>query len=142
MQASSPPQLRGLLETVLYADDLATAARFYESVLGLTPMTGDARLVSYAVAPAQVLLLFQRGVTAQTVELAGGTIPGHDGDGRQHVAFAIAADALPAWEQRLQDHGVPIEARMDWPQGGHSLYFRDPDGHLLELATPGLWKNY
>lgn len=127
---------------MLYANDLAATARFYETVLGLVPMTGDARLVSYAVAPAQVLLLFQRGITAQAVELPGGTIPGHDGDGRQHVAFAIAADALAAWEARLQAADVAIEGRMDWPQGGHSLYFRDPDGHLLELATPGLWKNY
>ena len=142
MPPSPAPQLRGVLETVLYADDLATTARFYETVLGLAPMTGDARLVSYAVAPAQVLLLFQRGITEQAVELPGGTIPGHDGDGRQHIAFAIAADALPAWEARLQAAEVAIEGRMDWPQGGHSLYFRDPDGHLLELATPGLWKNY
>jgi catechol 2,3-dioxygenase-like lactoylglutathione lyase family enzyme len=31
---------------------------------------------------------------------------------------------------------------MEWPRGGTSLYFRDPDGHLVELATPGLWSIY
>jgi len=28
------------------------------------------------------------------------------------------------------------------PRGGTSLYFRDPNGHMLELATPGLWSIY
>ena len=144
--SSSPspatPALRGILETVLYAEDLDATAGFYESVLGLARMTADTRLVTYALAPGQVLLLFQRGATDHTVELPGGAIPGHDGQGRQHIAFAVDADALPDWEARLASCGVAVEARMQWPRGGRSLYFRDPDGHLLELATPGLWSNY
>jgi catechol 2,3-dioxygenase-like lactoylglutathione lyase family enzyme len=36
---------------------------------------------------------------------------------------------------------VAIEGRVDWPRGAKSIYFRDPDGHLLELGTPGLWPN-
>ncbi|HEY0333611.1 MAG TPA: VOC family protein [Stenotrophomonas sp.] len=136
------PQLRGLLETALYVDDLSAARDFYERVLGLEAMHGDDRLVAYAIAPAQVLLLFQRGGTDQVVELRGGRIPGHDGSGRTHFAFAIASDALSAWEARLQALDVEVEGRMEWPQGGHSVYFRDPDGHLVELATPGLWPNY
>ena len=35
-----------------------------------------------------------------------------------------------------------LEGRTEWPRGGVSVYFRDPDGHLLELATPGLWEGY
>ncbi len=58
------------------------------------------------------------------------------------MAFAIAADALSDWEGRLRQHGIAIEGRSDWSRGGHSIYFRDPDGHLLELATPGLWATY
>ena len=59
-----------------------------------------------------------------------------------HIAFAVAADELPQWEDRLREHAVVIEGRTDWSGGGHSVYFRDPDGHLLELATPGLWAIY
>lgn len=68
-----------------------------------------------------------------------GTIPPHDGAGRLHVAFAIAAADLPDWEARLEHNGIAIEGRTHWPRGGESIYFRDPDGHLLELATPGVW---
>jgi catechol 2,3-dioxygenase-like lactoylglutathione lyase family enzyme len=58
------------------------------------------------------------------------------------VAFAIAADELPAWEQRLAEHGVAIESRVRWSRGGVSLYVRDPAGHSIELATPGVWAVY
>jgi catechol 2,3-dioxygenase-like lactoylglutathione lyase family enzyme len=74
--------------------------------------------------------------------MPGGTIPPHDGQGTLHVAFAIPTDELDAWEQHLKSHDIAIEGRTDWPRGGKSIYFRDPDDHLLELATPGLWPNY
>ncbi len=74
--------------------------------------------------------------------MPGGTIPPHDGAGPLLVAFAIARCDLVAWEAQLAANGVPIEGRTAWPRGGASVYFRDPDGHLLELATPGLWPGY
>jgi catechol 2,3-dioxygenase-like lactoylglutathione lyase family enzyme len=74
--------------------------------------------------------------------MPGGTIPPHDGRGPLHVAFAIAAEELPVWEARLLRHEIAIEGRTEWPRGGYSIYFRDPDGHLLEFATPGLWEIY
>jgi catechol 2,3-dioxygenase-like lactoylglutathione lyase family enzyme len=49
-----------------------------------------------------------------------------------------AAD-LAAWEERLAQNAIAIESRISWPRGGHSIYFRDPDGHLVELITPGCW---
>jgi catechol 2,3-dioxygenase-like lactoylglutathione lyase family enzyme len=49
---------------------------------------------------------------------------------------------LGAWEQRLADAGIAIESRVRWGLGGESLYFRDPDNHLVELATPGTWPSY
>ncbi len=131
-----------VLETALYVDDLARAGRFYGETLGLEPMTQDSRMWALDCGPSSVLLLFRRGGTLETVELQGGRIPPHDGAGPAHIAFAVAAEELPEWEARLADCGVEIEARMNWPRGGESLYFRDPDGHLLELATPGLWANY
>ncbi|MDQ4134620.1 MAG: VOC family protein [Pseudomonadota bacterium] len=139
-EGRSAPPLNGVLETALYVDDLERAARFYEDVLGLAALTSDSRFRAYDVGGRSILLLFQRGATLETVRLPGGTIPPHDGHGPLHIAFAI--DDLPAWERRLEERGVAVEGRTAWPRGGRSLYIRDPDGHLLEFATPGLWAIY
>jgi catechol 2,3-dioxygenase-like lactoylglutathione lyase family enzyme len=139
---SAAPQVTGVLETALHVEDLNRAAGFYERVLGLELINKDQRFAGYVAGPRSVLLLFKRGSTQETVHLPGGTIPPHGGEGVLHVAFAVEADALAGWEAHLKAHHVAIEARMDWPRGGKSVYFRDPDNHLLELATPGLWPNY
>ena len=139
--ASDPaPRLNGVIETALYVDDLGQAGAFYEGVLGFAALTSDSRFRAYDVGGRSVLLLFQRGATLETVTLPSGVIPPHDGHGPLHIAFA--ADDLIPWERRLDEHRVVIEGRMDWPRGGRSLYVRDPDGHLLEFATPGLWAIY
>jgi len=139
---SAAPKIAGVLETALYVENLNRAAAFYENVLGLKPVNKDQRFAGYVAGPRSLLLLFKRGSTRETVHMPGGTIPPHDGQGTLHVAFAIPTDELDAWEQHLKSHDIAIEGRTDWPRGGKSIYFRDPDDHLLELATPGLWPNY
>ena len=99
-------KLDRVIETCLYVDDLDRAGAFYETVLGLPAMTGDGRFRAYDVGGKSVLLLFRRGATLRTVHMPGGTIPPHDGHGPLHLAFAIAGDALPQWEERLRAHGV------------------------------------
>lgn len=136
------PRLERVIETAVYVDDLARAAAFYEDVLELPVLTADSRFRAYDVGGQSVFLVFHRGSTLEAVHLPGGTIPPHDGHGPLHMAFGIAADDLPAWERRLTEKGVAIEARTDWPRGGKSIYFRDPDRHLLELVTRGVWPIY
>jgi catechol 2,3-dioxygenase-like lactoylglutathione lyase family enzyme len=58
------------------------------------------------------------------------------------VAFAIAAEELARWEAWLGEKGIAVEEKRRWPLGGWSLYFRDPDRHLLEVVTPGVWSVY
>jgi catechol 2,3-dioxygenase-like lactoylglutathione lyase family enzyme len=137
-----PPTLQRILETALYVDDVARARAFYEDVMGLKAMIGDHRLCALNVSDHSVLLLFLRGASLQPSEIPGGIIPPHDGVGPLHFAFAIAAEDLDRWEQHLRGHQVAIESRTNWPAGGKSLYFRDPDGNLVELATPGVWPIY
>jgi catechol 2,3-dioxygenase-like lactoylglutathione lyase family enzyme len=136
------PRLTGVIETALYVDDVERASTFYQDVLGLTALTSDSRFVAFDVGGRSVLLLFRRGATLETVHMPGGIIPPHDGSGPIHMAFAIAAAELPEWEERLSQYDIAIEGRTDWPRGGHSVYFRDPDQHLLELVTPGVWAIY
>ena len=136
------PALTGVLETCLYVGDLDRASKFYESVLGLRRIAGDDRFRAYSVADRDVLLLFKKGASAKAVDLSGQSVPPHDGSGHNHFAFAVLASELPAWEKRLAERGVTIESRVHWPRGGTSIYFRDPDKNLGELATPGLWEIY
>ncbi|MDX1494035.1 MAG: VOC family protein [Longimicrobiales bacterium] len=136
------PRVRRVLETALYVDDLERSRSFYQTVLGLQPLVEDQRLVAMDGGGGTVLLLFLRGASKDDGGDDQGAIPGHDGSGRVHFAFAVDADELDAWDNHLTDLGVEIESRRRWPRGGTSLYFRDPDGHLVELATPGIWTTY
>jgi catechol 2,3-dioxygenase-like lactoylglutathione lyase family enzyme len=76
------------------------------------------------------------------VVIPGGIIPPHETRGAGHLAFAISTDALEAWRLRLREREIALESEVQWDRGGTSLYFRDPDANLLELATPGVWPNY
>lgn len=136
------PNLNRILETVLYVTDLDRAAAFYSDVLGLECIHEDHRMRAYDVGGTGVLLLFPQGGSLKPVETPGGVIPAHDGSGPMHIAFSIEARELDEWEERLSQMGVQLEGRTTWPRGGVSLYFRDTDQHLLEIATPGLWKGY
>lgn len=132
----------GILETALHVSDLDRAIAFYQRLFGFEIMAQDKRFCAFNVAGRDVLLLFKRGESTKPMPVPGGIIPPHDGQGRLHIAFSISSADLPGWKQRLAELGVAIESTVDWPAGGQSVYFRDPDQHLLELATPGIWPNY
>lgn len=136
------PQINGILETSLYVTDLQVSMAFYQRAFQFPELFSNQRMCALNAGPRQVLLLFLKGASANDMETSGGTVPGHDGDGHLHLAFAISQETLDDWKQWLGDCQIEIESTVNWPAGGVSLYFRDPDGHLLELATPGLWANY
>jgi catechol 2,3-dioxygenase-like lactoylglutathione lyase family enzyme len=135
-------EITGVLETCLHVEDLESAARFYEDVFEFKRMAGDERFCAFSVADRDVLLLFRKGGSLEPMPTPGGAIPPHGGSGQLHVAFAIPASAETGWRRRLEERGIAIESTVDWPRGGRSLYFRDPDRHLLELITPGCWPIY
>ena len=136
------PAVTGVLETCLYFDNLERGARFYEDMLGFHRLGGDDRFCVFSVADRQVLLLFKRGSTLEPISTPGGNIPPHDATGHLHLAFSIAAAELPAWERHLAAKSIAIESKVRWPLGGSSVYFRDPEQHLVELITPGCWPIY
>ena len=142
MSEASPPRLSGVLETSLYVEDLDRTAGFYRGLFGLETFVADRRMIALGLPGGAVLLLFARGAADEPAPAPGGAeIPPHGGSGRLHLCFAIPFGELAAWERHLAERGVAVESRIRWPRGGTSLYFRDPDGHSIELATPGLWPN-
>jgi catechol 2,3-dioxygenase-like lactoylglutathione lyase family enzyme len=131
------PKLDGILESSLYVDDLPRSVRFYQELFGFPVISSDfgERGCAMHAGPHQVLLLFKKGASREILSP-------HDGDGELHIAFAIPAAELAAWEAWLAKKGIAVEEKRSWELGGWSLYFRDPDRHLLELATPGVWSVY
>ena len=141
--ATAAPRINGVVESILYTDDLPRAVAFYRDALGLVAMTGDGqRFQAFDSGAGRVLLLFQRGATLEPLPAPVGMIPPHDGQGPQHIAFAIDAADYDRWRVRLPQQGITIESETAWDRGGRSVYFRDPDQHLVELVTPGIWPNY
>ena len=136
------PIISHLLETSLYVADLPRSKAFYQDILGFESLLEDHRMCALRVPSSGVLLLFKHGGSLHPSHTPGGTIPPHGGSGSLHLCFAIPLASLEVWLAHLQTHGVALESRVRQTFGGTSLYFRDPDGHSLELATPGLWPNY
>ena len=133
---------RRVLETAVYCDDLSRTSDFYRELLAAEPMLSVERVVAFDAGEGTVLLLFQRGASDQPFHAPGGLVPGHASTGPAHLAFAIDKADVPTWLTRLETLRIAIESRVDWPRGGHSIYFRDPDGRSVELATPGTWASY
>lgn len=129
----------GILESALYVRDLTASLAFYRQLFGFEVLFGDDRLQALSVAGRQVLLLFRQGASLKETPLPGGFIPPHDGQGPVHLAFSIPQNELEDWVARLALLDIPLLSRVTF-NDGESLYFRDPDDHLLELATPGIWK--
>lgn len=123
-------------ETCLYTTDLDRAIDFYTRVMGLRVVSlMDARGVVLRVSPGHVLIIFNQDVTRSEDSIA----PKHGCDGEGHIAFQIDARGFDKWRQHLAAQGVPIEREVDWPRGGHSIYFRDPSGTSVELIGGDLW---
>jgi catechol 2,3-dioxygenase-like lactoylglutathione lyase family enzyme len=131
-----PPKSDGILESSLYVSDLLRSVRFYEETFGFRFISDfGERGCAMQAGARQVLLLFKRGAS-RAIQSP------HDGDGELHIAFAIPSAELANWESWLQARGIAVEEKRNWELGGWSLYFRDPDRHLIELATPGVWSVY
>ncbi len=137
--AAIPMPLTGVLETCVYATDLAAAERFYTDALGLSVVGRAANRHVFFRCGEGVFLVFNPDVTAVEATAVGGVGVLHGARGPGHVAFRVRDDEIPTWRERLRARGVAIEAEVAWPEGARSIYFRDPAGNSVELASPRIW---
>lgn len=130
----------GILETILYANDLEQAAWFYHEVLGLEMPREPSELAAlFRINEHQVLLIFDPTVSDQP----GRAVPSHGARGPGHIALRIEQEHYDAWKHRLSEHGVAIEQEMEWSSHkdpGRSIYLRDPTGNSVELITADIWR--
>lgn len=131
--------IRGILETALYAPDLAAAEHFYGDVLGLEKIAAVKDRHVFFRCGSGVLLIFNPLATTQPPHAGSLPVPSHGATGAGHACFRVDAAQIDAMVKRLTANGVAIEADFRWPNGARSIYFRDPAGNSLECAEPGLW---
>ena len=138
--------LNGLVEAALFVEELPRACDFYEQVLGLGKVKASDTGCVFRVADQRYLLIISRKAAHTPNKTASGDVlppcalPQQDGQGPGHIAFGIPKDEVDSWRQRLAKYNVDLLSEISWETGARSLYFRDPDGHMIELATAGIWE--
>jgi catechol 2,3-dioxygenase-like lactoylglutathione lyase family enzyme len=132
-----------VLETCLCVNDIDAAEAFYTNVLGMEAFAKQPGRHVFFRCENAVFLLFNAAKTsdlnAPPTLVNGSVVPPHGTTGAGHVAFRCQENELPGWRIQLEKAGVEIESEVEWPGGGKSIYFRDPSGNCLELATPAIW---
>lgn len=133
-------QPTAILESALYVSDLDAAEGFYADLLGLKLLGKvDGRHVFFQCGSG-VLLLFNAEATKVPPSAdAKLPVPAHGTVGDGHLCFAASGDEIERWKAHLSAKGIEIESSFEWPQGGRSIYFRDPSGNSIEFAEPRIW---
>jgi catechol 2,3-dioxygenase-like lactoylglutathione lyase family enzyme len=133
-EESHAPELRSVLETVLYYQDQGAAEGFYVDILGMRLIAKQPGRSLFFRAGSSVFLLFDASAAQK-----GGELPPHGATGSGHVCFVVEPASYHRWKSHLNAHGVEILKEVEWPGRLRSFYFRDPDDNLLEIADGDLW---
>lgn len=134
----TPLSTLGFHHVTMVSGDAPRTLRFYRDVLGLglvkktvnfdDPSSYHLYFGDETGAPGTLLTFFEWRDAPRGAPGIGGV---------HHVALEVAdLDAILQWKRRLMDHGVRVSGPIN---RGYfiSLYFSDPDGQILELATKG-----
>lgn len=130
--------IQGLHHITLVCSNAQRTVTFYTNILGL-------RFVKKTVNfddPTSYHLYFgdDTGIPGSVITFFEwpGSPPGAPGiGGTHHFALQVADDTgLLKWKRRLTDLGLHVDGPLN-RNYFKSLYFRDPDGVILEIATYG-----
>jgi catechol 2,3-dioxygenase-like lactoylglutathione lyase family enzyme len=128
------PNIYGVLETCIYVSDLGRTKRFYRDILGIAVHSElEGRHVFFRTGSSMLMAFIAEE------SRRGKTLPAHGAAGSIHLALKIKRDDLDNWKEYLKKNGIAIESEYAWGDKGISLYFRDPDGNLVEFVNPEIW---
>jgi lactoylglutathione lyase len=120
--------IRALDYTILFARDLPAMRRFYTDVMRFEEYfaTPGGEWCEFRVG-ANILALAKPGLIVKDPVPAAGTAS-------MQLAFRVRREEVDACEASLRESDVTIVASAtDQPWGHRTLFFRDPDGNLLEI---------
>ena len=128
------PSISHFVEMAIYVGDLAKAEAFYADLLGLELVAKQMPRHLFFRIGDSMLLVFNPEETRKSEQ-----VPAHGATGGGHIALGVPDDEFESWKSFLGEKGVLIEKEIQWPLGGHSIYFRDPGGNSVEIMTKGCW---
>ena len=119
--------IRAIDYTVMFARDMAAMRRFYEEVLGF-PLQRELspNWIEYRVGDNTLALTRPR--------LTAADVPTPNGSASLQLAFKVSASEVDRCADELLRQGVNLlSPPTDQSFGHRTLFFRDPDGNLLEV---------
>jgi len=129
-------KLNRIIETCIYSENLNESKIFYGDLLGLKLHSEVKNRHLFFRCGNNMFMIFNPKETLKT----NLTVPTHGSIGPGHVAFAVQETELQKWRDYLESNGIPIEKQIDWPEGGESIYFRDPSNNSIEFTTSATWQ--
>lgn len=127
-------QFNQIKETSLYVKDLDRTEAFYKDKLNLKVIGKSEGRHVFFKAGSSVLLCFIAEATKEDEKL-----PSHFADGDMHIAFEVPKDKYEEIKAQIRSQSIEIEHEQQWSEEYQSFYFRDPDGHSLEIVPAGMW---
>ena len=119
--------IRQLDYTVIHARDMVAMRQFYGTVMGF-PLLRELSVhwIEYAIGSTVLALTAPGGRYGDPAPPAGAA--------SLQLAFRVAPAMVDACAQELAAAGVAIvSGPQDQPFGHRTLFFRDPDGNVLEI---------
>jgi catechol 2,3-dioxygenase-like lactoylglutathione lyase family enzyme len=118
----------------LYVTDLEKSKGFYHGILQLPVISHVEDNHIFFRAGSSVLLCFLPEKSKIQHEP-----PAHYAYGQQHIAFEVSTEVYDQTISFLREKNIEMNYEHTWPNGQKSMYFEDPDGHVLEIVPSGLW---
>jgi metallothiol transferase len=115
--------IKGLNHITFSVSDINVSIAFYQQVFDAVLLWREEGMAYFDLAGLWLALNLQTDIPRGEIRRS-----------YTHLAFTVSIEDLPRLEERLQQLGVAIQPGRSRELGeGHSLYFTDPDGHLLEF---------